>query len=938
MLKNIFRLVLGMMLLVAPGLLRAQENPMMQPLPLMQNVKTGVLPNGLTYYILHNEEPKGRANFYIAQKVGSSLENPEQLGLAHFLEHMAFNGTTNFPGKNMLNYLQSKSLRFGADINAYTSFDETVYNINNVPTSDVALMDSVLLALHDWSCAITLDGEEIDAERKVIQEEWRSRDGASNRFYTKMLPAMFAEYQYQQMPIGKMEVVMNFPHNALRDYYAKWYRPDQQGIVIVGDFDAAAMEEMVKKVFGTIKMPENAAPRLYPAVSDNEKPLYFEYADPEAPTSIVFVAFKQKDTPREEKNTLGWKLEDFIQDLVTLMLDNRLQEFAQTAECAYTNAGVYFGDYWVSGRDAFNIQVQPKDNVQLATRQAMEIISRACLTGFTDSEYQRAKDELRSQIENRVNEKDKTQNGILANRLIRHFIDNTALPDPQVEMQLFDMIIPQVQVGMINEEVKGILTDTNQAISVFMPEKEGTQLPGEQAMVSTINQALHKQYEAYVDEVITEPLIAKLPKPGTIKNTTQNNTYGTTEFTLSNGVKVILKTTDFAADEIRMVAVAKGGNEAWNPADYVTLNMIETAMSASKLGTFNNTTLNKYLSGKQVRVSSSIGAQTYNLSGFSTKKDFQTMMEIAYSYFTQLNPDPEQYAIDVKKIITKIEQKANDPMTAFSDSLQMALYCGDLRYRSETPASVKAADYATCLAAGKKILSNAADFTFIFVGNIDEATLRPMLEQYVATLPSKGKPSKAGKIYPIPFAKGNTTVAFEKPMGNPATIYYSFTSGNAAIDAVNEVNVDIAGDILGNLFTEIIREKEGAAYSPGAAGQLNDVAKRWQIIRVIQTNSEQQKRAFELADQELAQMLKGEITADQFNKVKSAAVNQFDIQLRKNAFWINTLRDIVLGTDTYTGQQQVLQNLTLESFKAWIKNLKPENCTTVIMTGVPANK
>lgn len=945
MLKNIFRIVLGVLLLASPGSLFAQEqqNPMAMPLPLMPNVKTGVLPNGLTYYILHNEEPKGRANFYIAQKVGSTLENSSQLGLAHFLEHMAFNGTKNYPGKNMLNYLQSKSLRFGADINAYTGFDETVYNIDNVPTSDTNLVDSVLLVLRDWSCAISLDGEEIDAERKVIQEEWRLRNDAATRFYTALLPNVYQEYQYQQMPIGKMEVVMNFPHDDLRAYYHKWYRPDQQGIIIVGDFDAAEMEAKVQKMFATIEMPADAAPRVYPSVSDNKEPIYFQYADPEAPASVVFIAFKKDETPFAMRNTLGWWIDDVTNDLVTIMIDNRLKEFAQTAECEYSNAGVYFGDYWVSKtKDAFNVQVEPKtNNVALATRQAMEIIARAAQTGFTDSEYARAKDELKSQFERRYNEREKTRNSVLAKKIIRHFIDNNALAGPEIDLQLFDGILGQFNVAMINQSVTDLLTNENQCVVVFMPEKEGYTLPGKEAMLGAVDGAIAKTYEAYKDEVITEPLIAKIKKAGKITKTYNNETYGSTEFTLSNGAKVILKTTDFAADEINFVCVANGGYELFNPANQQAvdnMNMLSTAVESSKLGTFTNTMMTKYLSGKQVGVSFNIGQKTNGLRGFSVKKDLNTMMELIYSYFTQLNPDADQYAVDLKKECTDLERKQNNPQQAFIDSLSLAQLNNDPRFAPSTVQSLQAANYMEMLAAAKKMLSNAADYTFIFVGNVDEETLRPLMEKYIASLPSSKKPTKGQTLYPINLYTGKKTIAFEKPMNTPGTIYYSFTSGEAKIDAQNDINIDIAGDILSNLFTEIIREKEGAAYSPGAVGRLSESFGRWQIIRVIQTNSEQQARAFQLADEELNKILNGDVSDDQFNKVKGAAVNQYDIQLRRNSFWLNTLRDNVLGYDTYIGHKQELENLTIDAFKTWLKSLRPTDELTVIMTGVPEKK
>ncbi len=319
------------------------------PLPLDPKVKHGVLPNGLNYYIMHNEMPKERANFYIAQKVGSTLETEEQLGLAHFLEHMAFNGTTHYPGKNMLNYLQSKGIRFGADINAYTAFDETVYNINNVPTTDKPLMDSVLLVLRDWSCDLLLEEAEIDAERGVIQEEWRQRNDASTRMYTQILPQIYKEYQYQQMPIGKMEIVMNFKPEALRAYYKKWYRPDQQGIVIVGDFDVDEMEKKVIEMFTSIPMPENAAPRVYPTVSDNEEPIYVTFSDPELRMPRTTISIKSEKVPFEYRNTQEIYInDDIVKMIIQNLINNRLADASHEPGCTYSQAGVYFGDFYVS--------------------------------------------------------------------------------------------------------------------------------------------------------------------------------------------------------------------------------------------------------------------------------------------------------------------------------------------------------------------------------------------------------------------------------------------------------------------------------------------------------------------------------------------------------------------------------------------------------------
>lgn len=506
------------MAITAVFCLNAQQpqQPQMHELPLNPKVKSGVLPNGLHYYVLHNEEPKERANFYIAQKVGSTLETQEQLGLAHFLEHMAFNGTTNYPGKNMLNYLQNKGIRFGADINAYTGFDETVYNINNVPSTDKALMDSVLLCLRDWSCGILLEESEIDAERGVIQEEWRQRNDAQFRMMETILPKLFQEYQYQQMPIGKMEVVRNFPPKVIRDYYHKWYRPDQQGIVVVGDFDADEMEKKVIEMFSTIPMPENAAPRTYPAVSDNEKPIYAYFEDPELKNIMVTIAFKSDKMPFEMRNTQEYYVQNnLILNVFSKMINNRLADEARKADCPFGYAGVYFGKYMVaSTKDAFDITIIPKTDVEAAVRSAMSIVAQACKTGFLPSELTRAKDELLATYEKAYNERDKTNSNLMAKSIIRHFIDNEPEPGIELEYQLAQGVLNGVPVDMYNMIGAQLLTDNNQVMVVSRPAVAGQKPLDENVMTGILSETIKAQYEPYVDEVITDPLIPQLPAPG----------------------------------------------------------------------------------------------------------------------------------------------------------------------------------------------------------------------------------------------------------------------------------------------------------------------------------------------------------------------------------------------------------------------------------------
>ena len=933
-------LTLGMVMAFFSGLM-AQMPDQFPTLPLNPKVKSGVLPNGLSYYIMHNEEPKERANFYIAQKVGSTLEAPDQLGLAHFLEHMAFNGTTNYPGKNMLNYLQSKGIRFGADINAYTSFDETVYNINNVITTDNNLMDSVLLVLHDWSGDILLEEAEIDAERGVIQEEWRSRNNAQFRMYSDLLPQIYEEYQYQQMPIGKMDVVMNFKPEVLRAYYKKWYRPDQQGIVIVGDFDADEMEKKVVALFSTIEMPENAAPREYPNVSDNEEPIFASFTDPELTNLLTIISFKSEKIPFELRSTIPMYVSQHILlPLVAQMINNRLDEFAQDPACRYVNAGVMFGDYYVSKTKAsFDVQVLAKNNSLDAVEDAMGIVARACKAGFNETEYERAQQELMAGMEKLYNERDKTSNESFARELIRYFVDNEPAPGVESEYQLWQMMLPNIPLEAVNQIVAELLTDENIVVVTSAPKAEGFEIVTKEAMLSTLNQVLHAEYEALEEEKITEPLIPQLPAPGKITSTEENAKLGATVLTLSNGVKVILKSTDFAGDEILMTAYREGGKGIYDKSQAANVLMMEDAYELAKLANFDNKTLKKYLAGKNVALGFSVNTYTDVLSGNSTVKDLPTLFELIYASFTELNPDAETFQINVDRFKPLLENAEKNPQYIFSRARTNTLYDNNPLVQQPSLATLNEVVYTESFGLVKEALGNVADYTFIFVGNITPEVINPLLEQYVASLSPKAVTVPAVKT-PITLAKGQVKNEFQQSMEVPMTMVFDvYSQGGLENTVQNQIMLDMIGDVLGNIYTDTLREEEGGTYSPSAASQYNPNTNEWMILYLFFTNADQQAKLIGRADQELLNLLKNGADEVNFNKVKEAMVKQYEINSKKNNFWTNTLNQQLRfpEVDIINGYEETLNGITLQQFNDFMKNLyNGQNRVQVIMEGTPA--
>lgn len=933
--KRYFLSLLALVALTLTGL--AQQMPQLTPLPLNPQVKTGVLPNGLTYFVMHNSEPKERANFYIAQKVGSTLENQDQLGLAHFLEHMAFNGTTHYPGKEMLNYLQNKGIRFGTDINAYTAFDETVYRINNVPTTDRPLMDSVLLVLRDWSDGIALMDSEIEAERGVIQEEWRQRNDANSRMMEAVLPQIYSEYQYQQTPIGKMEVVMNFKPEVLRAYYKKWYRPDQQGIIVVGDFDADEMEKKVIALFSDVQMIPDAAERVYPHVSDNAEPIVATFSDKEMQFPYTRIFFKFDKTPFELRNTAEVYLQDdVLQTVISSMINERLNEYQQDPACPYVYAGFAIGDFFVAKtKGAVTLMVVPKEDMAAAVGSAVAKVAEALKGGFNQAEWDRACERFVASLEKMYNERNTTDSHAFGQELTRFFVDNAPAPGIETEYQMVKMALPTIPLEAVNQIGASILEPTNEVFIVVTPE--GVPTPDSAAIVAATNDALNAQYEAKIEEVITEPLIAKLPKPGKIVKQTTNPNYGAEVLTLSNGVKVIVKTTDFKSDEIKMEAFREGGKRSYLPEDGINVQLVADAVDNSNLGSFDPVKLRKYLSGKHVGVNFDINNYTDVMNGMSNVKDLPTLMELVYATFTSLNPNPEVFNVQMQQAITLLQNIDKDPRKVFKDAINKGRYGDNLLLNELTADMISKVDYNRALEIAKQAMSNAADYTFIFTGNVDIATLKPLLEQYIATLPSKKKARKTPVLTDISFRQGEYSNEFAYPNQSPSVSVFEQMSGaNKEYNAANDIMMSLTSDILEMIYTETLREEMGGTYGAGVGGGLNPNSGRWTIVYNFDTNPDQRNAMIERSETELNKLLKEGANPEHFNRVKEAMIKQYEMQLRDNSYWMGRIFNTERGFDIYSDYEKILNNLTIDQLNAFMKDLYDgTNHIKVVMDAAP---
>lgn len=926
----------ALMLAGAFLMLHAAASAQDMPLPVDSAVRIGTLPNGLTYYIRHNEKPKGQADFYIAQKVGSILEEDNQRGLAHFLEHMCFNGTKNFPGNEIINWLESVGVKFGYNLNAYTGVDETVYNISNVPVARESVQDSCLLILHDWANDLLLEDKEIDKERGVIHQEWRRSNVGQMRILENTLPTIYPDSKYAyRLPIGTMEVVDNFPYKALRDYYEAWYRPDQQGIVVVGDINVDRIEGKIKEMFSDIEMPADAPERVYFPVPDNKGTIYAIGADKEQTNAVVWLYFKSDAFPNEMKGNMSYLVQNYVMNMITMMLNNRLNDLANKPDAPFAQARAFDDDFLLAKtKDAFAIVGVGKDNdltpvLQSIYREAL----RAQRGGFTVGEYQRAKDEYLSQLERAYNNRNDRENEPFVKEYVRHFIDNEPIPSIEDEYQIMQMIVPMINVDVINSVLPQLITADNRVVWALLPEAEGVTIPTEESFAAAMAAVDGETIEAYVDEMKSEPLIPNLPAPGKIVSEKTLDQWGATELTLSNGVKVIVKPTKFKADEIIFSAEAFRGTAPLSADNDTDIKNIELVLSSNGLGTYTEIDLQKYLSGKQANVNLEIGNFHSELSGFTTPKDLPTLMELLYMTMTDVTITEDDFKSLQSKFAGLLRNQESNPEYIFGRDAMKSIFANPRRMPI-TSAEVEAANRENILNIIHDVTSNAADYTFVFVGNIDMETFRPLAEQYIATLPADA--SKAVKeitIDPTLVARdGKINDSYTTKMQTPQTYVLIMATGSAPYSAKNASLASIAGQILSKRLLDTVREDMGAVYSIGAQGSMSRVpGKNISLASQFPMKPEMKQEVLDFIAAEIDRM-KGDVTQEELNKVVEFMVKSANESKEKNYPWLNAISGWVEnGIDTFNDNVATLQSITVSDVQQFISDLMKQGNYAVVV-------
>lgn len=905
-------------------------------------IRKGILPNGMTYYIRHNAQTKGVADFYIAQKVGSILEEKRQRGLAHFLEHMAFNGTKHFPGNTLqpgiVAWCESVGIKFGANLNAYTSVDQTVYNISAAPITREGVIDSCLLILNDWSHELLLTDKEIDKERGVIEEEWRTRRSgmAMQRLSEQAMPVIYAGTKYSDcMPIGNIDIVRTFPYNDLRDYYSKWYRPDLQAIIVVGDINEDKIEEKIKKLFAKIPLPQNPAHRIYYPIGNNEKMILYTATDKEQPTVNFTLYMKRDVTPKQERNTIQNYADDYKTNILRMAINDRLEELSRTKNAPFISASVRSGNFFLaSTKDAFELSgVLKEGKVIEAIQLLVGEVERARANGITIDELKRGKAEMLSYAENDYNDRSNRRNGEFVEQCVQNFLEETPIIEPEKELEIVRKLDKTVTIDDVNALAKTIITNQNQVVTMFGPDKNTFKMPTNSSIENAILKAQKQHYTPYkTQNTLTERLITKLPKPGSIISE-RTYKYGYTEFTLSNGLKVYVRPTNFEPDEVNLKLFSLGGKNIYPDSEMPNLTYLMAGATIGGVGQYNDLTLEKMLAGKTATVTPFIDNDTRGMAGTSNVKDTKTLLELVYLYFTQPRKDPQAFKNLMEQQQEFLTNAHVNPMLAYNDTLHKVAYATN-RMASMDKEQLKRVNYNRIMHIYKELFANAANFKLILTGNIDINKLRPLLCQYIATLPSNNTKETIGTYEPK-LVDGKKTYIFHKKQTTPTAITTIVIKGKMEYNNRNELLMDAIGQLLRIVYTEKVREDKGGTYSVQASGNLQHHPNDEALLRIaFQTDPQKYNDLIPIVYKELEKMATEGPSQQDLDKVKAYELKVYNQVLRMNNYWEYVLyTDLYNGIDVDTDFRYIVENMTCDDIRTTLRNLlNQNNCIEVTMT------
>lgn len=886
-----------------------------------KSYRTGKLKNGLTYYIRHNGKEPGLAEFYIAQRVGSILEEPRQRGLAHFLEHMAFNGTKHFNtkgrGMNIVPWCETIGVKFGANLNAYTSVDQTVYNISAVPVKRQGIIDSCLLILHDWSHYLLLEDDEIDKERGVIHEEWRTRraDRAVQRMMEKVMPVIYKGTKYEDcLPIGSMDVVDNFTYDALRDYYHKWYRPDLQAIIVVGDIDVNRIEAQIKKLFGKIPAPKkDAAKREYYPVNDNDQLIIATEQDDEQPIMLANLYMKRDATPDGEKHLVKYQRDDYVEFLISRMLSYRLQELQHLPVPPVLNASARNGSFFVSRtKDAFSLSFGCRqENIRGSFDAILTLSEQARRYGFTANELQRAKAERMKRAERSFAERNDRGNKHLVGVALRNFLTSEPMLTAEEDLALTRQFDSEVTLDEVNQAVKHIISNQNQVLVCYYPGKPGFQQPSQQELRTWVAEAQQRtDIEPYKETTAATALIDKEPTAGTIVAEKQWK-HGVTQLTLSNGVNVYVKPTDFNKDQIMMRFYGEGGTSLYPDSDAQCFSLISSAIVKGGVGQLDQLTLQKTLASKRVSVTPFIGDETQGISGTASPTDLKTMLQLTYLYFTQPRRDEQAFEGEMNRMRSFLTNRNANPTVGYNDTTRTLLYGNHPRIAPRTQESLKHVSYDRIMQIYKERFSDANGFNMILVGNVDIDELRPLLCQYIASLPSAGRKETWADTYPRVRQADETHVYHQKNNTPAATvgIYYTFAE---PFLPKTDLELDMFVRCLQIAYTDSVREEKGGTYGVSVSYQMGKTTTPNTLVKIsFRTDPAKYEELIPIIYQQIERIAQDGPLSGSMDKVRKYLLKAHGQNINDNGYWDHIIyNELRHGIDYETDFEQVLNSIS----------------------------
>jgi zinc protease len=922
-----------MLILSGAVLMQGQTYDLTKMPPLDPKVRIGVLDNGMHYYIRANKIPEKRAEFYIANNVGAIQEDDDQNGLAHFTEHMSFNGTNHFPKKGILDYLATVGVKFGTNVNASTSLEQTVFNVSNVPLRREGILDSALMVLHDWSHYVSFEDNEIDLERGVIVEEWRMYGSADERMNNKLAPIIYKGSKYaKRNVIGDTAILKHFQHQTIKNFYNKWYRPDLQALIIVGDFDENAVEAKIKKLFSDIpKVANPVAKEEYP-LPDNKEPLIGTATDKEATSTSVDVSCKHDIIKDSDKN-LGYMRLLLIRSLINNMFGKRMSELSRVENPPFITAFSYYGGF-THTKDAFTASAQAANNEAIKALTALLTeMERMNQFGFTDSEFERAKADLIKSNESRYMDRDKRKNRELVYPNISNFLTNNPNPGIEFDYTFTKTMVPGISLAELNKIAKAYFTDENMVVTVTGPEKEGITIPTEAEILKVLVNYKSAKIGPYVDLVAGKKLIEKEPIPGKVVKTSANKVLGTTEWTLSNGMKIVLRPSDIKEDELLISGFREGGLSLLKEDDLPSAMILGDAISQMGVGNFSTTDLEKLMSGKRVNLRIGISEERDVVSGRVSPKDLETALQLVYLYFTQPRWNATDYKTWMDKTKANYINAESDPRKAFRDTISLIMANHNPRVVPMSYKVLGKVSLTKIQAIYNDRFSDPGNFTFDFAGKIDPEKVKPLVEKYLASLPSF-KRLQTYKDNGIRPPKGKVGQDFSHEAKTPRTSIYINYSGLSSFSADDRVFSAALRHILELRYVERIREDEGGAYSVRVMSNVNKLpVPSFNLIVTFETDPLKADKLIGIVHSEIKKMEETGPSEADLQKAKEYFLKQRPEDMKENSWWLGRMDDYYFyNLDFISGYEAKVKALNVASVHDYAKKVLTQgNVVQVVM-------